>query len=99
MGSPACLVSHDVLWSTGRFRTPFGMPHDHTKSAGTAKPACQPIAEMPALPAHGIYAGFRRRDRERCDDHWAGPGPAGTDIETSICAHGWQNTFPLVRTI
>src|SRR4029077_6236971 len=61
--------------------------------------ACEGTPEMPALPAHEIHAGVRWPDRERCDDHRAGAWSAGTEVETTVCAYGRQNTLPLVRTI
>src|SRR5262249_23704934 len=56
-------------------------------------------AEMPPLPEDAIDASLRRRDRERRNDHWTGPGSSGTEVETAVCAHCRQNTLPLVRTI
>src|SRR5262245_15119405 len=68
-------------------------------SSNQTRTARNGIAEMPPLPEDAIDASLRRRDRQRRNDHWTGPGSSGTDIETTVCAHCWQNTLPLVRTI
>jgi hypothetical protein len=64
-----------------------------------ARTPCGGTPEMSSLPAHAINAGLRRRDRQRCNDHWAGARSAGTDVETAVCAHCREDTLPLVRTI
>ena len=45
------------------------------ESAGTAQSTCDGTIALPSLPAHEIDTGFRRRNRERCHDHWAGSRP------------------------
>jgi hypothetical protein len=75
------------------------MGHDQSKSPATTRTARNGASEMPALPAHAVDAGFGRRGSERRGDHWTGARSAGTNVETAICAHGWENALPLVRTI
>ena len=71
----------------------------YSNSPKPTRQTCKGASSLPSLPAHAIGAGFRRRGSERRNDHWAGARSQGTNVETTVCAHCRQNTFPLVRTI
>jgi len=61
------------FWSAIRPRIAFWTYE--VEPAGTAQSTCDGTIALPSLPAHEIDTGFRRRNRERCHDHWAGSRP------------------------
>ena len=67
--------------------------------ASRARSSYRAAAEMPALPAHEINAGFGRRVRERRDVDRPGARPTRAGFAKTIRPHGRQDPLPLVRTI
>src|SRR5215475_13163390 len=70
-----------------------------SKSAAIVRATCRQTPALPTLPPHEIHASLRRRNRERCNDHWSGARTARARFAKTLCAHSWQDTFSLVRRI